>query len=405
LSDASAIAAVTQTLQWLLQRHLAQAPDFDDTLVTARPLDTGRQKEKPNQLNLFLFQLQTSANWQSRSLPPVLGGEQPLALTLNYLLTAFGRHDDNERPFSHRLLGEAMRLLHEQPLLDSRAFALALASADGYATPQVERVRLTLKELPIDEIFKLWSGFQVPYRLSVVYEASVVLISARRRMPSPLPVLERHIAARNLLAPSLATVEFADGQPSARLGERFELSGRAFPGGATTVVFTHPEWADDRRVAPSEVSSTRIVAVLPNEPSDWPAGFYGVCVQFERRDDVRDGRPWRTNTISLPVAPELPDIPIVVTLSADASTVEIRLACRPKVWPAQRASLLLGDREVIAEPSAGASDALLFRVAHAVRGSFPVRLRVQGVDSLPRRLPQGSGAREEALEFVQAVIA
>ena len=58
----------------------------------------------------------TSLQPPSRSRSP---GRPPLPLEpATYLLSAHGRDDDDPEPFSHRLLGEAMRVLHEQPVLD-----------------------------------------------------------------------------------------------------------------------------------------------------------------------------------------------------------------------------------------------------------------------------------------------
>jgi hypothetical protein len=43
---------------------------------------------------------------------------------------------------------------------------------------QVERVRITLQPLTLEEVAKLWNVFQTPYRISVAYEVSVVLIES-----------------------------------------------------------------------------------------------------------------------------------------------------------------------------------------------------------------------------------
>ena len=84
-------------------------------------------------------------------------------------MSAHGRDDDDPEPFSHRLLGEAMRVLHARPVLDLAELGPAPAGA-------AERVRVTLQPLSLEEMTKLWTIFQTPYRLSVVYEATVVLI-------------------------------------------------------------------------------------------------------------------------------------------------------------------------------------------------------------------------------------
>ncbi len=69
-----------------------------------------------------------------------------------------------------------------------------------------------------------------------------------------------------------------------------------------------------------------------------------------------------------------------VNLSNDNAT--ITLECSPPVLPDQRASLLLGDREILARPHPLKVDVLTFDVKPAVPGKYFVRLRIDGVDSL-----------------------
>jgi hypothetical protein len=170
MSDSLAIAAVTSALRQRLQRALDAS--LPGTRVTIRPPDKARDSQAGNQVNLFLFQTSPNASWRNVATEPAAPGglrQPPLALNLLYLLSAHGRDDDDPEPYSHRLLGETMRVLHEQPVLDLAELGLAPAGS-------VERVRVTLQPLSLEEMTKLWTIFQTPYRLSVVYEATVVLI-------------------------------------------------------------------------------------------------------------------------------------------------------------------------------------------------------------------------------------
>jgi hypothetical protein len=171
MSDSMAIAAVTSALRRRLQRALDAS--LPGTRVTLRPPDKARDGQAGNQVNLFLFRAAPNASWRNVATgPPGAGGprQPPLALDLLYLMSAHGRDDDDAEPFSHRLLGEAMRALHEQPVLEPAELAPATAGSVA------ERVRVTLQPLSLEEMTKLWTIFQAPYRLSVVYEATVVLI-------------------------------------------------------------------------------------------------------------------------------------------------------------------------------------------------------------------------------------
>lgn len=172
MSDSLAIAAVTSALRQRLQRALDAS--LPGTRVTIRPPDKARDSQAGNQVNLFLFQTSPNASWRNVATEPAGPGglrQPPLALNLLYLMSAHGRDDDDPEPFSHRLLGEAMRVLHEQPVLDLAELGPALAGG-----VERVRVRVTLQPLSLEEMTKLWTIFQTPYRLSVVYEATVVLI-------------------------------------------------------------------------------------------------------------------------------------------------------------------------------------------------------------------------------------
>jgi len=109
MSNALSIVAVTAALRNLLQREIIQDSDLADTQVTTLPLDRARGNNEFNQLNLFLYQTGINAAWRNMPIPTqVKGGESgfpPLALELNYLITAYGQ--TNNEIFSHRLLGRA----------------------------------------------------------------------------------------------------------------------------------------------------------------------------------------------------------------------------------------------------------------------------------------------------------
>src|SRR4051812_12161812 len=114
MSNPLAIAALTATLRHLLDRGLAAA--LPGTQVTARPPDKARGEFTGNQVNLFLYHTLPTPAWRTPGLPAG-AGQPPLALDLYYLLSAYGQDDDDADPASHRLLGRAMRILHDHPVL------------------------------------------------------------------------------------------------------------------------------------------------------------------------------------------------------------------------------------------------------------------------------------------------
>jgi Pvc16 N-terminal domain len=388
MSNSRAIAAVTATLQSILQHGVDADPAFNGTSVTVLPLDKARGNNTGNQLNLFLYMLVRNAAWANADMPrqvrPGEIGFPPLPLNLYYLLTAFGQDDDTASPFGHELLGKAMSLLHDHPVLSADDILAANWPTDNDLAHQLERIRITFNPLSLDELSKLWTGFAMQYRLSAGYEVGVALIESERATRTPLPVLTRGpkdqgVAAQADLTPpvpTLLTIAPPPGRPSAQLNDIVTLDGVHLDGSNVGVQFSHPLLSAPIEVAPQAGSSDTTLAVqIPNAPAAWPAGFYRVSVLVQR-----SGEPFRreTNELALALAPTISIVP----LSAPAGNITYTVTVAPQVWPAQRASLMLGSNEFLADPHPNQTDTLTFSTTGLGAADYWVRLRVDGVDSL-----------------------
>jgi hypothetical protein len=153
--------------------------DLPDAKVTTKPPHKARTgSDQGNQLNLFLYQTAPNAAWRPRdSIGQLKEGDRnqpPLALNLYYLITAYGRNDDDI--LSHRLLGQAMSLLHDRGDLSAEEIEASLPGNDLYEQVEVEQVRITPQSLSTEELSRLWSIFQAPYHVSAAYQVSVVLM-------------------------------------------------------------------------------------------------------------------------------------------------------------------------------------------------------------------------------------
>lgn len=385
MSNALAIAAVSATLEAIVGNGVHADPDLNDTAVTALPLDKARTGITTNQLNLFLYQVLPNAAWRNMDVPqrvkPGETGVPPLAVNLHYLITAYGRENDNTQPFDHHLLGKAMSILYDHALLGMDEIKLAFPGSD--LERQVERVRITLQPLSIEEISKLWTGFATQYRLSVAYEVSVVLIDSTQATRAPLPTLTRGAQDQGPRAqgsltppfPALNTLTFPNQQTSALLGDTLTLTGFMLDGTNIGVVFNHPLWSAPVEVAPlAGGTATQLRVQIPNQPAAWPAGLYSIAVLVQRPTETYRRS---TNQLSLALAPSI----TIAPLTAAASTITFTVTCSPEVWPGQQVALLLGDQE-IAAPNVTAPTASLSFTASLTAGVYFVRLRVDGVDSL-----------------------
>jgi hypothetical protein len=427
MSNALAIAAVTATLRNLLQ-NVDQGTGLGGATVTTRPPDEARDNTNPNQINLFLYQVLPNAAWRNMDIPQrVRSGETstpPLALNLYYMLTAYGENNDDV--LGHRLLGPAMRILYDHPLLGSEEIAAALGSLNSELQNQVERVRITLQPLSVEEIFRLWSGFQTQYRVSVAYEVAVVLIESTLPTKTPLPVLTRGssddkgVTSQPSLVPPFPTIEdvVLPHPPSVLLPNslitndptRSDLTLKGhdlLPGSGSTmqVRFMNPRWARPVDLDPkagTTPTAAEITVTLSDDPLNWPAGFYTLSVIFK---DANGMVVRSSNEVPFSLAPQILSTPAISAVRT-GNTLTIKLKCTPAIQRTvqqivqgieqsvpqeQRVSLLISDREVPfvfpTPPPPQPIQDLTFEIKDLdVRplpaGDYLVRLRVDGVDSL-----------------------
>jgi hypothetical protein len=167
--------------------------------------------EERTQLNLFLYQIaqNRNADWIAHKrggdrfarTDTVGGASPPLALNLHYLLTAYGTKDFQ----CELLLGYAMQLFHDASTLDlntiqaalkhaatvnpSGVFAQALTTNRvGTLAEQLGTIKLSPEFFNTEEMSKLWSVLQAPYRPSIAYEVSMVLIESDHPISAAHPV-------------------------------------------------------------------------------------------------------------------------------------------------------------------------------------------------------------------------
>lgn len=376
MSNPAALATVTATLHYLLSNVAAS--------VTTQPPSTARSGTG-EQINIFLYGIHYNTAFSNASMPgETRNGEHappPLPLVLKYLITAYGAGDDDIS--GQQLMGQAMSILHDHPLLGPSD--IHGITPESNLQNQVEHIRITPDTLSLDDMSKLWASFQsAEYRLSTGYEVSVVLIESTRPAKTPLPVLERDISVQPDLIPpypAITGIEFPNQQTSALLGDTLNIKGHHLDGDTISVRFIHPDLPDpiDVPVPPANGTDNQVSVQIPNNPVDWPAGFYTIEIAI-----IKAGEQDRiTNILPLPLSPGIvgiaPPNPILRDGSGNAT---LTLTCNPQARPGQRAALLLGDSEVLAEDHIIQTDTLVFIVEDAPVGSRHIRLRIDGIDSL-----------------------
>ena len=196
MSNYLAVATVTAVLRDILQ-EAAGAAVPGATATTRRPEAVNDGGQNKPVVNIFLYQVAPNAAWRNADIeirhPDPQAPEDrardrvekrpQVPLNLSYLFSFYGNELELE---PQRLLGSVVSAIHAHPRLPPEAIRgtvgreRSLRDSDlEFQVAQIEKVKLTPINLSLEELSKLWSVFfQVPYALSVAYEASAVLIEA-----------------------------------------------------------------------------------------------------------------------------------------------------------------------------------------------------------------------------------
>lgn len=394
MSNALTIAAVTAVLKDLLENSLVSdliATSMGDVTVTALPPDRiSVGADERAGLNLFLYQVTRNRNadrgvnrdrltaGDSRS------GNPPLALDLHYLLTAYGAKDFQ----AELLLGSAMQLLHEMPILTRDIIYTGLKNAatvntagvfsQAIATISVSELAEQLGQIKIcpeffnmEETSKLWSALQTHYRPSAAYQASMVLLEDRYSKPL-IPVCPQ---------PSIEKVTTLNEQ---RLvpGNTLVIYGKQLRGEMTRVRLIGVETL----LVPQTVKETQISLPLP---SNLHAGVQGVQVVHQGIGKTPQVAV-ESNVAAFVVHSAIAvTVTQVQNMANDLHSAEVSVKFSPKVGSLQRVVLLLNEVSTgatvysfIAQPRNDDTELISFLIEDVKTKSYLVRVRVDGAESL-----------------------
>ena len=148
------------------------AEEFD-IFFTGMPPDAARAMTGGCKVSLYLFHVapdkfyrstfpadprdSSRASTRARQIP-----QQPLALTLYYLLSAHSESYVQEQ----QAMSIALKSFHENPIVTARV----------PAHTRQQEFTVTMEPETIDEIGRLWQSTSAPLRLSAVYRASVIFL-------------------------------------------------------------------------------------------------------------------------------------------------------------------------------------------------------------------------------------
>ena len=423
MSNALAIGSVTAVLKDLLDTGLKiqKVGDIVGGDVTISTLPPDRidisGDEDPTLLNLFLYQTTFNQGWRNMGLPTRNSNgdrvdDNPLALNLHYLLSAYGAKNF----YSEIILGYAMQLLHENPIVTRDAIRKALNPnpkppdwpdilATSELANQVEQLRIVPEIFNTEEISKLWNAIQGHYRTTAAYQVTVVLIDSSRPTKKALPVADRNTYVVTLNEPVIESVSdsASDTAPITPLSTLI-ITGNNLRGAEDTQVLIS---GFDLSANITDLHTTEIKLSLPDP---LPPGMYAGVQIVQVVQPKPMGTPpvdhagFESNVEAIVLRPIVtPQAPVNVTdRVVDGVTVrsgDITINFKPNVGIDQRVVLLLNELNAppnrspfaytfkappgngIVDPNTETSSATI-SFQDVVPADYLVRVQVDGAESL-----------------------
>jgi Pvc16 N-terminal domain len=305
-----------------------------------------------------------------------------------------------------------MFLLHETPILSRAQLRTVLGApspVDGAILPsqfgtlsaldladQIELIKISPIYMSTEELSKMWTAMQARYRPTMAYLVTTVLIQATDSTKAAPPVLSQGKQDTGPVAtaaplPVISIVRPAASAllPAIRLGDDVLLGGTNFgTSGAASVQFQNARAELTQVVAPKSVTGTQIKAHIPNFAEDndalhsWAVGMYSVSLLVSR--------PNLPDYVSNAVPVALSPIITVSPQNTAAGNIDLTVTCNPRLLKSQESRTQLVFRDQTFTPTVidtpvdvKQPTTLKFKVPGVAAGQYLVRLRVDGVDSIP----------------------
>lgn len=200
MSASTAIGMVSESLRNLLVGEMVITPSVPVTIMAPDESGGGNRR-----VNLFLYKAQENPalknlDWQVKVGSPGQLVPPPLSLNLFYLMTPYAQNDPQTgNSTAHEILGDAMRVFYEHPIVPQAYLAEGLVDAR-------HEIKIMLNTLDLEELSRVWNTFTQPFRLSVLYEVSVVQIDMLTESERTMATRVRQIGVPNVGAPYLPPV-------------------------------------------------------------------------------------------------------------------------------------------------------------------------------------------------------
>ena len=395
MSNAMAIAAVTRVVQDAIRFNLSSSDIASlDPEVWSLPLDLveSRIEEEANVINFFMYRTTYNQGWRNHDLPSrnnpgdVLT-KPKLGLDLFYILSCYGADD----LYGEMMLGYAMQVLHNNPVLSRKFITDQLAAMTGSVfsgvknsnlADQIEMVKIVPDNVNTEELSRLWTSFGAKYRQSTFYKATLVLIESEEPDRVVLPVEKSMLYVRPFREPEITELQakatltaFPHDILLIRPGQLLRIRGNSLLGDTTQVMINGTEGTIIGSPANNEITVSLPSSLVPGIQS------VQITHMMKLGDPPVDHKGTNSNVKAFVLNPFISNItrnPGDITLDI-SSPVEAR----------QKVSLLLNERVPptathaphnytfdFTHPGPVPAGSITIPVAGIVAGEYIVRLQV-----------------------------
>jgi hypothetical protein len=264
MSVSTAIGMVSVSLRSLLIGEMQLTPAVDVTVLAP---DEGSSDRR---INLFLYKLEENRFLKNQDFTVKPGDPNrlvapPLSLNLFYLMTPYAPNDPQTgNATRHQILGEAMRVFFEHPVVPDSYLDSGLADAR-------ERLQIASNAVDAEELSRIWSTFSRPFRLSVLYQVSTVQLDALPATQRPLPKRVREVGVPGVRQPPARPAVTGMSPPAGVTGTALTFTGEYLGGWRASVSVGGQTVLDDQALTGGEFGATVPAGLLP--------GFYDVRVE------------------------------------------------------------------------------------------------------------------------------
>lgn len=265
MSASTAIGMVSESLRNLLVGEMTLGSAVNVTILA--PDEAGGERR----INLFLYKVQENPflrnlDWQVKPGSPDRLVPPPLSLNLSYLMTAYAKNDPQTgNTTAHEILGEAMRVLYENPILPKDYLVTGLKNAR-------EQIKIVQNTLDPEELSHVWNTFTQPFRLSVLYQVSVVQLDMLSENEQVMAKRVRTVGVPDVRAPFSPPMVNGIEPISGAVGTVITFLGEHLTGWRAYTTMTGAQVLNGQALTGDTFTMT--------VPADLPQGFHEIKVDI-----------------------------------------------------------------------------------------------------------------------------